>query len=403
MAGRRFAPRAAERELRDMAGLLAKGVALTLPLGALTCVALVVQGARPETARTAGAHAVLPALRIPLAAPEAAPAATAEKAATSPPAPRAESAHPSPPTRATSALDAPLDALARACADPERRAFEASLQALRGALAEASPADLAALIAFFRGATDPTLLDAIAEALSPHGLARPEVLAALAAIADSDAANDRRAAAIKALGLAPADEASLARLDRLAREDGVTVVREAAANALGAVVERDPARGPAVARLLLAVALHDEDESVRAAALWSLRGQDVDEAGVAQLARVLARDPDLAPRQAAADALAFVAPERRAPALAALASALGTERDEDIRKTILASVVRAGGADSVPVLEAIKAAHADLAADAEDYLSELRRGVTDMELLHAAKERREDARRTQASGDGEAD
>src|SRR5581483_1865353 len=169
-----------------MACLVAKGFALALPLGALTCVALLVLGAEGETARTAGAHAALPPLRVARTAPSATPVATAAATPAAPRAPRAEAARSSAPERAPSALDARLDALARACADPERRELEASLQALREALAVASPADVAALIAFFKEATDPSLLDAIAEALAPHGLARPEVLAALSALADSD-------------------------------------------------------------------------------------------------------------------------------------------------------------------------------------------------------------------------
>ena len=63
-----------------------------------------------------------------------------------------------------------------------------------------------------------------------------------------------------------------------------------------------------------------------------------------------------------------------------------------------------GGADSIPVLESVKARHADLAQDADDYLVELRRGVVDMEQLYELKQRKDDARRpASSSADGESE
>ena len=289
-----------------------------------------------------------------------------------------------------------LAALAKGVSDPDHADLEELVEALREALAGASADEMSAVLDTFRETTDPGLLDSLASALKPHGLARPEVLAALGALAERDTSEVRRAAAITALGLAPPDDALVGYLDRLARTDPAAEVRAAAVKALGSSLESDPARGAAILERLLEVVLHDDDGGVRAAAIWSLRGRDADATAVGQLVRVLGTDRDLGPRQAAAETLADVGPEHRLAALAALEGALAEERDQDLRRTILTSIIRAGGAAAIPVLESVKARHADLARDADDYLVELRRGVTDMEQLSELKQRKDAARSTSA-------
>jgi len=136
---------------------------------------------------------------------------------------------------------------------------------------------------------------------------------------------DVRAAAAEA---APprTDEAVLARVRQLA-DDPAAVVRQALARALGA----DPA-WPAPAEAVAAL-LADEDEDVRVAAARGAQGRGQDEA----LAVMVAEDPAWEARQQAARTLGGGDP---AVALGALAQALGTDDDSDVRRAAAASAER---------------------------------------------------------------
>jgi hypothetical protein len=254
---------------------------------------------------------------------------------------------------------------------------------------------LARLLDLARSSPDPgEAQDAIDLLLDAPGLAsRPEAERALTALASSGDQPWRRTAALHALGELPSETPERAReIADVARRDADPQVREAAASVLCELGERSPGDVSAAAARSIAAGLSGEtDPAVRAALVGSIR--DTRDPAVAEaLMSALAGDSDAAARQAAAEVLGGVALASRPQAIAALAARFGSETDEDVQRTILASIVRAGRSDAIATLETLRANAGALAQDADDYIFALRSGEDDPARVTAIKEAREAAR-----------
>jgi hypothetical protein len=203
----------------------------------------------------------------------------------------------------------------------------------------------------------------------------------------------RRAAALRALADIPNETPErvneIASIGRRDRERGV---REVAAIALADLADRSPGDVAATAASAAVANLADEtDPAIRAALLGAIR--DTRDAAVANtLIGALCGETDSMARDAAAEALGDVAVAHRARTIDALAARFVAEPDEDVRRTILASIVRAGRANSATTLEALRPNAGSLALDVDDYLVALRSGEDDPEKLAALKAAREAAR-----------
>jgi hypothetical protein len=273
------------------------------------------------------------------------------------------------------------DLLALVARDPAAAA-RALLELVRTTRDDAERADALALLADER-------------ALS----GRPEVAAGLAEIAATAELAVARAGALRTLGQLPAESAERAeKIAAIGRADADPEVRQAAASALADMAERAPGETAARASACLVESLRAEtDGSVRATLLGAIR--DTRDPTVADaVLSALARDADAQAREAAAGALADVASPYRARAVLALADRFGVESDDGLRRTLLASIVRAGRSSSLGTLESLLPQAGSLATDVNDYLAILRSGEDDPVKVAALKDARENARGRAADG-----
>jgi hypothetical protein len=291
-------------------------------------------------------------------------------------------------------LGASLKELVAASAARDQGGLDALKERLHRLAAENPTAALAAVLDAMKGETDPQSLTVLSSVLLDEALAgRPDVLAAIADVAQKDELPARRAAAVRTLGDLPGGDAARVELiGGLERQDTDPLVRATAAAALGAVGERSP--GPvaaAAAKCLVDAFASEQDPHVRASLLYAMN--DTRDPAVADaLLGTLAHDQDLGARLAAADVLGTVAAAYRARAVDALAAQFGQESDGRVLETIIRSVVAAGRLSAIPVLQKMRGGAGDLQATIDDWLAGLQSGEDDMNKLEAIKAARETAR-----------
>jgi hypothetical protein len=222
---------------------------------------------------------------------------------------------------------------------------------------------------------------------------RPEVAAALAEIATTADAVSARASATRMLGELTGESTDrIEKVGAIARGDASAEVREAAADALATMAERSPGELAARAAQALVANLGAEtDAVVRATLLGSIRDTR-DPAVVSALVSALSSEASQEGRDAAAEVLGTVVWAQRGRALDALASRFAVEPDDDVRRTILASIVRAGRADALGTLQGLRSSAGTLEADVSDYLAILASGEDDPTKVAALKDARECAR-----------
>lgn len=251
------------------------------------------------------------------------------------------------------------------------------------------------LIAALRSAKDADEAELIASVIaeSDEIATRPEVLSALADMAEHDDLAGRRAAAVRALGEIPgADADRLAQVAKIARADKDEDVRQAAAFSLGELGERSPGKlATQAARALVDGLAAEASGAVRTGLIYSVRDTR-DPVVVDALLGAVQKDGEIAARQAAADILGDVAPAFRDRTMQALATRFEAEEDRDMKLTLLTSIIRAGRENAATTLESLKPRAGALAADIDDYLDGLRSGETDIEKLYALKQEREQSR-----------
>lgn len=129
----------------------------------------------------------------------------------------------------------------------------------------------------------------------------------------------------------------------------------------------------------------------RAQAVRSLTLHEADETALCGVADLL-RDRSSDVRLSAAGALAEAPPGHRALVVAQIDGALAREDEAGVRHALLLSLVQAGRADALPVLDRVVGRDAILRQDARDYADILRRGETDIARIMDEKQGR-DARR----------
>jgi len=222
---------------------------------------------------------------------------------------------------------------------------------------------------------------------------RPEVAAALAEIATTADAVSARASATRMLGeLGGESPDRVDKIGAIARGDASAEVREAAANALATLAERSPGELAAKAAQSIVANLGAEtDAAVRATLLGSIRDTR-DPAVVSALVTALSGETSQEGRDAAAELLGTVVSAQRGRALEALATRFAVEPDDEVRRTILASIVRAGRVDAAGTLEGLRSSAGTLEADVSDYLAILASGEDDPIKVAALKDARECAR-----------
>lgn len=229
---------------------------------------------------------------------------------------------------------------------------------------EENPERALELLPRFETETDPEVLDALAEAFSdPRIAADPRILAAMRRLAEEGDLPARRLAALAVLLNMPEPDTDL--VLRIAKNDASNDVR---IGALAVAVDWMQTR-PDLARGVLDVANTATDVEVRGHAIQAIALQSVamPDDVVAGLPRFLS-DASEQNRSLAAMAIGNV---RSAWALTTLETAYWSETSADVRREYLIHLVRAGGADALPVLRRL----AD--PDAADYARILESGITD--------------------------
>jgi len=340
------------------------------------------------------------ATRAPEAGSPLAPSADASAAEPTAPAPSgvatpaASAQNAAPAAAAPNSLAQALKDLVAATASREEDAVDSLKESLSELAAQNPTAALGAVVDAMKAEKDPQALAALASVLLDDALAgRPEVLSALADMAQKDELPSRRATALRTLGDLPGGDAARVELIMgMEQKDQDPLVRASAASALGAVGERSP--GPvaaAVAKSLIEAASAETDPQVRATLLYAVR--DTRDASVADaLLSALAHDTESGPRLAAAEMLGSVAAPHRARAMDVLAVQLGQESDARMRETIIKSIVSAGRMSAVPVLQRLRADSGEQQALIDDYLAGLASGEDSIDKLDAIKAARETAR-----------
>ena len=361
----------------------------TLILPVLGVVALVGAGSRepgpsfsergPVPVPVARARVSSPSAATPVASPRSREAT--ERARESPKA-----------SQLTTALEPLLSRLLATRQAGDENGARASRAELSMLIAKDPGAALAALLAGLRVAGDEAAAGLILDVLtSEEALPHLEVLAALCDMASHDDVPFHRELALHGLGELPDGGADrVAQVADLARRERDPEVRETAAVALGALGDRSP--GPvarsAAGEIVDSLATETEPR-VRACLLYALR--DTRDQRVAGALLGALGDPDQGVRLAAADVLGDVAALHRDQAVSALATRFEQETDPQLRRTIVAAIVRAGRMGALPVLAALPGG--DEQPFIDDFVAGLRDGEDNMEKLYALRAAREKARR----------
>ncbi len=262
------------------------------------------------------------------------------------------------------------------------------------------PARALQVVARLAEEVDPQAAAFLVEALrlSPVAAQDPSVAEALLGVARSGAAVGARVAALGFLAGGSLPDARMipAVLDLTARATDPHL-RGLGANLLAGALERRPPGSAEVFRFLVDLAAHDPLEDIRGSILQSLPLRHADAGAVEAVGAILGADPAVGVRATAALALGDPPRAQAGRAVAVLQSTLGTERDPEVRRTVLTSIVRAQRLDALPLLERLAADHPDLRPHIEDYRKILATGETDMDRIWEQKQKMEFAR--EAPGD----
>lgn len=252
------------------------------------------------------------------------------------------------------------------------------------------------VVAAFRGEEASSVLDILASALAsdPAFAANPRIQEAFLDIAErGDDLAVRRQSALYFLSQTWRMPPGLQdRIATLARMESDPSLQSGAVQALAQFARTDEARRAVVNGQLLDVARGSTEAMIRANAISALAPRACDDSSLAHVAEFLRSDRDSEVRRAAAEALGGAAVEARFVALAELEKAYRAEPGDDVKRTILMSIVRAGRGDAAAALERISSADPALARDALDYLEILRSGETDTDRIFEEKARRETGR-----------
>ncbi len=359
----------------------------TLILPVLGLVALVGVGSREPGSSSAERKAVpVRVARARVSSPSAAAPDASPRAREA-----AELARESPPVQLTAALEPFLSRLLATRQAGDENGARTRRAELSSFIAKDPGAALAALLAELRVTGDEAAAGLILDVLtSEEALPHPEVLAALCDMASHDDVPFHRELALHGLGELPDGGADrVTQVAELARRERDPEVRETAAVALGALGDRSP--GPvarsAAGEIVDSLAT-ETDPRVRACFLYALR--DTRDQRVADALLGALGDPDQGVRLAAADMLGDVAALHRDQAVSALATRFEQETDPQLRRTIVAAIVRAGRMGALPVLTALPGGEEQPFID--DFVAGLRDGEDNMEKLYALRAAREKAR-----------
>ncbi len=300
-------------------------------------------------------------------------------------------------------------------ADPSRtRDLPGLLAGLRHAVAEADPNLMTAyqnailtfmrgdearalqVIEAFRNEESATVLDVLASAIAsdPSFASNPRLAEQFLSLAESANENEaRRQTALFFLSQTHAMPPLLQdRVAALARVEADPVVQSAAVQALAHFAGTDESRTATVNVQLVDIARSATDPMIRSGALAGVFSRAADENLIATVGEFLRADRDAEVRRSAAESLGGVPAPNRFVALAELEKAYRSEGAEEVRRTILISVLRAGRGDAAATLERLLPADAGLAPDVRDYLEILKTGETDINRIFEEKTRRDLAR-----------
>lgn len=254
------------------------------------------------------------------------------------------------------------------------------------------------LLEFLRGEKSPEMLEVLGGCLLENDAVRalPEVRSAFLALAESGEDPVRRRMGLDFISrsdLRPGDLQEL--LVRRAQGEPDRDLRSMAYQILAAPASglEDDARAKVHERIL-GLLKAEREPQVRAEALLALDLAHAAEPLAKAVLEVLRSDADENVRAAAAESISVTRGIPRPQLLADLEGAYGSDRSEVAQRSLLAALVRAGGAEAVSNLERMAHIAGPIQKDVAVYLEVMKSGVTDYEEI--------EERVAQRQGGGEA-
>ncbi len=267
-------------------------------------------------------------------------------------------------------------------------AYQRYLRTLLGRTAAALPE--ARLRELFDAERDPQMVEELASALTlrTDRLDEPGSLQAVAARAVNDADPKARAAAVRALRRTSALENTDALYERLVQDSSPEVRREAARNLVEDNQFVYSGQVAAAAESAVSAALASKDPAVTAEILGNLSTESVGAKAAQQLRDALGSDSAQV-RAAAAKALGGVPASQLGPARESLLAQLGTEKDAEVKKALIAGVARLGFADAIPTLQKLRQTEPGLRGELDLWIAALSSGLQEWSLVLREKQRLE--------------